>query len=440
MSFRQLMVIAVPPALTGSGMVVKHLIREQLKANDDVYLLSAGYEPLDARSVGLDDAHVDTVLFTDPTTIPTLSYPRVSFPVPTFSSGMPFPHVRYCDLTLGQLLEFMDAFQRHLAAMIHRVRPQVIHSHHLFLLNTMIRTIAPHIPLVSQAHGTELRMLKEDRSLLPLVAPAVRSADRLLTVSESVKEQVITIYGASAQRIVNAGNGVDKEVFRRRDIDRASVLRGIGITGNQPYTVLYVGKFSAWKGISYLIGAASLCRSALGPGTVLTLVAGGGSADARSSYLEMIEARGLAEDAKLVDLYGDKQDAIASLMSIADVFVLPSIEEPLGMVLLEAMACGCRVIAAGRGGPKEVVPPDLISDGLAFLVDPIRLEPNGSVDECDIHPYEQRLADAIIAALTTEIDLAGRERLRACVPGWDTVCRTVRRTYQGAMGLGEVVD
>lgn len=430
---RLLMVIAVPPEITGSGMVVKNLIREHVAAGNDVFLLCAGYKPLNGKIFDLPDSKVDTVIFRDTKTTLTEISPDVNFPIPTFSEGMPFPHIRYLNMTRIQLIVFLEVFYDHLERIIHRVQPDIIHTHHLFLLNPLVQMIAPWIPLVSQAHGTEQKMLQDDDGLLPLVAPSAQFVDKVLSISNAVTQDVIQIYGVTRNRIILVGNGVDRSLFQRKELKREVVLSRFGVSRYKTRIVLFVGKFSKWKGIQYLIGSAAIYSRQWSLEPITTLIVGGGSPELCRSYLDQVQALGLEEWVKVIDLGGGQQETISLLMNIADVFVLPSVSEPLGLVLLEAMACGIRVVAANRGGPAEVLTDELQRRHLASLVHPIQVAKSGEVVETDIYPYEIRLAKAIVRMLSKKITTMEQNQIADSVPSWGDVYIRIRQAYNQAI-------
>jgi glycosyltransferase involved in cell wall biosynthesis len=428
---RVLMVLAVPPAMTGSGMVAKHLVKQLTAAGHEVFLSAAGYVRVRGTEVGLPDSHVDTLVFQHPDTDVTGTDVDLRFPIPTFSRGMPFPHIRYTDLSTRELIEFLHVYRARLERLIGKFQPDLIHTHHLFLLNPLVKAIAPWIPVVCQTHGTEQKMLREDASWLPLVAPAARSVEKVLSVSHYVSQEVEEMFGVAPERIVLAGNGVDQSVFRLRTVDKAACCSRLGLGQWRGKVVLYAGKLSDWKGVAHLIRAAKIYSAAAAP--VLTLIAGGGRPEHRQQYMHQIHDLGLHGQVVMIDLPGDQQPALSELMSVADAFVLPSVTEPLGMVLLEAMACGCRVVATNRGGPAEIVPQEFVRDGLACLVEPLRLTADGTVDPADVGPFQRRLAEAIGSTLAAEVPFRDRTRISQSVPTWDDVYQVVQQTYWDAL-------
>ena len=410
-NLRVLNLIAVPPERTGSGMVVKNLMREHGKRGREYYLQCADYRPVSSKDLGLpDNEAIDTIIFSDTTDPAQAGTATITFPIPTFSKGMPFTHTRYKDMNDLQLIEFLETYYEHLEAVIRKFKPDVIHTNHIFFLNTLSKLAAPWIPIVSTTHGTEEKMLTEDGRLIPLVAPAARSVERILSVSPQLAEEAARVYGIDKTKAITVSNGYDSNIFHPVVYSRQDILKKYGIKSTADKIVLFVGKYSEWKGIEYLIEAAGIMKRE-GRQSILTLIAGGGSEQLRQAYQQRIDELDLNDCVRLIGLYGDRQKEIAELMNIADIFTLPSVSEPFGMVILEALACGCRVVATDRGGPPSFVPADLRENKLAALVEPIHLTNAGVVDANDVMPFSKRLAADIAGVLATSASSDECERI-----------------------------
>lgn len=172
----------------------------------------------------------------------------------------------------------------------------------------------------------------------------VRRAHRLIAISHAVGNAMRARHSEDGEKIRVVLNGVPDCAHRVLDSPN-QVREKFGI-GNRPLLIC-ASRLETEKGFAVLIEAmAAVCRA---QPDVLCLIAGEGQL--RDALQAQIERENLEENVRLVGF----QDDIASLMNAADVFVLPSLNEPFGLSLIEAMALGKPVVATRAGGPLEIV-------------------------------------------------------------------------------------
>lgn len=144
------------------------------------------------------------------------------------------------------------------------------------------------------------------------------------------------------ERVIQIDNGIDTDVFKRQmPIQEAKAA--LGLPPDRPL-VGFVGRLSQEKGLPYLLEA----MTALDPSVMAVIV---GEGDMRPQLQAQIETSGLAQRVRLL---GNRRDT-PLIYSALDAFVLPSTLEAFPMVLLEAMACGCPVIATRVGEVERIV-------------------------------------------------------------------------------------
>jgi starch synthase len=224
---------------------------------------------------------------------------------------------------------------------------------------------------------------------------AVLAADAVVAVSAGMARDVVTAYPAlDPARVHVVHNGIDAEEYR--PVGATDVLERHGVDPAQPYA-LFVGRITRQKGLSHLLRAARDL-----PGQ-LVLCAGAPdtpeiAAEARDLVVELQATRG---GVLWIQDMLPRQDVV-QLLSHATAFVCPSVYEPLGIVNLEAMACGTAVVASAVGGIPEVV-----DDGVTGLLVPY--------DEKDPAGFERDLAARLTELLTDparadDLGRAGRAR------------------------------
>ena len=183
-------------------------------------------------------------------------------------------------------------------------------------------------------------------SWLKLEGETARNADLVVTVSNYSLKQIVQLYGVDEQKIRVVPNGVDTEKFKPTPADD-NVRKRFGL-GNKEI-VLFVGRLIPRKGLQYLVEAAkSIVKEK--PETVFVIV---GDGPLRNQLTVTLQKLNLSRH--FVFLGDVDNEVLPALYGLADVFVLPSIQEGQGIALLEAQASAKPVVAFSVSGVKEAV-------------------------------------------------------------------------------------
>jgi len=190
---------------------------------------------------------------------------------------------------------------------------------------------------------------------------ALEAADAVIAVSAAMRDDVLRVYPAiPPERVHVILNGIDTDVYRP-DPGR-DLVTAMGVDPDRP-SVAFVGRITHQKGLVHLLEAANrFDRSA-------QLVLAAGAADTEELGREIAQRvgglQGERDGVVWIERMLERREVI-QLLSHATLFVCPSIYEPLGIVNLEAMACGAAVVASAVGGIPEVV----VDDETGLLVPP----------------------------------------------------------------------
>lgn len=202
------------------------------------------------------------------------------------------------------------------------------------------------IPYVVKVHGSDLNVQAAFALRRPQISSALRHARAVVTVSKALAEKA-TAMGTDASRVHVIYNGVDASLFAPGP--RTEARTRLGLARSEPL-LLYVGNLKESKGCLDLINAlpAVLQRH---PEARVAFV---GAGACRAAMLQRAQALGCADRLLLPGAVA--HEALGDWFRAASVLCLPSHNEGVPNVVLEAMACGVPVVATRVGGIPEVVP------------------------------------------------------------------------------------
>ncbi|WP_049154390.1 glycogen synthase [Corynebacterium aurimucosum] len=247
---------------------------------------------------------------------------------------------------------------------------------------------------------------------------AMEYADAVIAVSAGMKDSILDAYPRiDADKVHVVLNGIDTQVWQPGE---SAVLDKLGVDKQRPI-VAFVGRITRQKGVKHLLKAAQSFDEDI----QLVLCAGAPDTPEIAAETEALveELRSQRDGVFWVKDMLSREE-IKQVYSGADVFVCPSIYEPLGIVNLEAMACGTAVVASNVGGIPEVV----VDGETGVLV---------NYDAADEATFEADLTAAVnrVAAdkeLTQRCGSAGRQRAIDDF-SWATIAQQTVDIYRSLM-------
>lgn len=257
---------------------------------------------------------------------------------------------------------------------------------------------------------------------------AMEYADAVIAVSARMKDAILDAYPRiSPDKVHVVLNGIDTELWHPRptweeskEQNGWSGLEELGVDPSRPM-VAFVGRITRQKGVAHLVKAASLFDD----GVQLVLCAGAPDTPEIAKETEQL-VHDLQEKRDGIFWVQDMlpKEKIQEILTAADSFVCPSIYEPLGIVNLEAMACGTAVVASDVGGIPEVV----VDGETGTLV---------HYDESDPEGFERGIAAAVNNMVAdreraAKIGQAGMKRAED-VFSWENIAEQTVEVYRSLM-------
>ena len=308
----------------------------------------------------------------------------------------------------------------HLAGLLHGV-PHVISAH----------SLAPLRPWKAEQLGGGYALSSWAEKT------AYEAASGIIAVSNGMREDILRCYPAvDPERVKVVHNGIDLEAWKHpqgqeADAQAAATLKRLGIDPDRP-TIVFVGRITRQKGLPHLLRA---CEQ-LPADVQVILCAGAPDTPEIKAEVEGLVAR--LRDKRTGVVWIEEmlpRPELIAVLAASDVFVCPSVYEPLGIVNLEAMAVGLPVVGSATGGI-----PDVIVDGETGLLVPIEQVQDGTGTPIDPARFEADLAERLTTLVTdTEAAKAMGQAARRRVEehfAWQAIAQRTMDVYNWVLAQG----
>lgn len=250
-------------------------------------------------------------------------------------------------------------YESFLASALHAVeffKPDIIHVHHVSILLWVAEEVKKRyaIPYIVTSHGTDLLAASKNNLYISRSYEALEQAECVLPVSKDTQSWLVRLFKFTHMERMHVAPGGTQIPERSLELlEKINTL--YGLAGKK--VVVFSGKLTKPKGVSYLIEAAKHIN-----GEVYVI----GDGPERHA-LEHLAAELNIQNVHFLGYFGsDRKDELVGWYQRADVVVAPSVwDEPLPLVVLEAMGCGTPVVATQKGGI-----PSVIQDGVNGLLVP----------------------------------------------------------------------
>jgi N-acetyl-alpha-D-glucosaminyl L-malate synthase BshA len=300
------------PTYGGSGVVATELGMELAARGHEVHFIS--YAP----PIRLTDTNE-----------------RIQFHEVEISSYPLFDHAPYA---LSLAVKMMEVAETESLDLLH-VHYAIPHSVSAFLARSMA---APRrLPFITTLHGTDITLVGNDRSFLPITRFSIEQSDGVTAISHYLKQRTLEEFDIK-HPIEVIPNFVNCDLYLRKDDPG---LRAEWAPESEPI-LMHLSNFRPVKRLTDVVEIFALVREKMRAKLVLI-----GDGPDRSAAEYIVRKKKLVRDVHFLG----KQDRVYQYLSQADLFLLPSDMESFGLAALEAMACEVPVVASNVGGVPEVI-------------------------------------------------------------------------------------
>lgn len=323
-----LSITAQKPFATGSGVYLCELVKGFAKMGHEQAIIFGG----------------DIKDSCECTELSAISY-KVSFnsktlPFPVFgmSDNMPYESSKYRDMDEKQSKKFREEFEQCILKADEEFNPDIVVCHHLYYLTAITANILSHRKVVAICHGTCLRQLKNHSLEDKFIKENINKLYKIFALQNSQVNTIAEIFVVPKEKIIQIGMGYSSEMFYFLEKNSDSKNK-----------LVYAGKLSPSKGVEYLIEAIEKLEQ-----PVELFLAGDGN---DIKFIEKIKLRAKeierVSENKIYFLGRLGQKELGDLFRNSEIFVLPSFYEGLPLVIIEAIACGLKIVYTNMEGSYQ---------------------------------------------------------------------------------------
>jgi N-acetyl-alpha-D-glucosaminyl L-malate synthase BshA len=300
------------PTYGGSGVVATELGIELAARGHEIHFISYAMPiRLNSTSEGIHFHEVEVT-----------SYPL-------------FDHPPY---TLALATKMLEVAEQHSLDLLH-VHYAIPHSVSALLAQLMAQP--KKLPFITTLHGTDITLVGNDRSYLPITKFSIEKSDGVTSISNYLRERTIREFEIK-RPIEVIPNFVNCDLYKRCE-DQTG--RNQWAKNGEPI-LMHLSNFRPVKRITDVVEIFALVRAKM-PAKLVMM----GDGPDRGAAEYIVRKKRLSQDVFFIG----KQDFVQEKLGLADLFLLPSDEESFGLAALEAMACEVPVVASNVGGLPEVV-------------------------------------------------------------------------------------
>lgn len=264
-----------------------------------------------------------------------------------FSANLFYHEVSVRDYPLFDYAPYESALASKLVDVVRFEKLDILHVHYAiphasaaFMAKQILETYGIHIPFVTTLHGTDITLVGKDPTYKPVVTFSINKSDGVTTVSESLKKDTEEFFEITNE-IKVIPNFIDFTRFSLKPKDHFKKA----IAPNNERILIHTSNFRKVKRTADVIRVFHKILEKI-PSKLLMV----GDGPERAYDEQLCRDLGICDDVRFLG----KQDAVEEILSVSDLFLMPSESESFGLAALEAMACKVPAITSNSGGLPEL--------------------------------------------------------------------------------------
>lgn len=254
-------------------------------------------------------------------------------------SAMNYPLFEYAPYETALASKLVDVIKNEKLDILH-VHYAIPHAAVAYMTRSILASQGIYVPFVTTLHGTDITLVGDDSSFHPVVEFSINCSNGITAVSKFLREETCKKFKLNKE-IEVIYNFIDFSRFRKTNKDHFKKA----IAPNGEKILVHISNFRKVKRVDDVLHVFKKVSEKI-PSKLLMV----GDGPERIKLEQLCRELGTCEDTRFLG----KQDAIEEILSVADVFLMPSGSESFGLAALEAMACELPVISSNTGGLPEV--------------------------------------------------------------------------------------
>lgn len=250
-----------------------------------------------------------------------------------------YPLFEYPPYELALASKMVSVVKNEKLDLLH-VHYAIPHASAAYMAKQILKSHGINIPVVTTLHGTDITLVGKDPSYEPVVTFSINESDGVTAVSHDLKKETLQHFNISKE-IEVIPNFIDLDKFKKQKKDHFKKA----ICPNGEVLIVHTSNFRRVKRIPDVIHVFANIRREI-PAKLLMI----GDGPERNPAEKMCRELGICDDIRFLG----KLEAVEEVLSVADLFIMPSEKESFGLAALEAMACEVPVISTDTGGLPEL--------------------------------------------------------------------------------------